>query len=534
MTTEELKKKIWSNSISNYIRLGVRIGLNLVLFRLMFYRLSLEEFGFWALIWSFLGYGQLMDFGFGFAAQKKVAECSATKNFDELSKVLSSIFYFYTIGAALIIAMGLTCSPWFVSMMTFSETADRAEYARILTIFICYVGLTFPFGLSIEILYGQQRIALANNLQSLGDIVKFVLVLLALHYNWGLRAIVLIAVGCSFVPTMMGGWMGLQTLPGVRIWPKYCSWALAKETMSFSLFAYVGTVTGMIMGQTDRLVLGVLLSVSSVAIYQVGCKVSDLFGQFTAQLPETLSPAAAYLHATEEKRALQQLMTEGTRAQATIATPMYLICAFWMEGCLNLLTKGKMVGDSPGTLEAYWVGQVLLLWIYTTIITHSVTKKVFMMTGYHKKLTVISAFEALGNLVLSVGLTLLFRSTGFAYPILGVALGSLIPSFIIGWFFLWPWASRSAGVSGMRLANHVLFRNWAACMPVVMWGVLCHILPMADFSHSLLMFFIEAGMAGIIALIGIWYGSLTDGDRAKFRAQYQSWRSKVKFSKKPA
>jgi O-antigen/teichoic acid export membrane protein len=524
MTTEELKKKIWSNSISNYLRLGLRLFLGMYLFRLMFSQLPLEEFGFWALLWSFFGYGILMDFGFGLAAQKKVAELSATGEWEKLSRMLSSIFYFYMIGAVLIIVVGLTCSDWFVGMMQLSATADRAEFARILRIFICYIGLSLPFGLSIEILYGQQRIALANNLQSLGDIVKFILVMLALHYNWGLKMIFIISIGCSFVPTMIGGWLGLRSLPGVKILPRYCSWELARETMRFSLFAYVGTITGLVMGQTDRLVLGVLLSVASVAIYQVGCKVADLFGQFTAQLPETLSPAAAHLHATDDGEALRRLMTEGARAQVTIATPMYLICAFWMEGFLYLLTKGKAFNG-----EAYWVGQVLLLWIYTTIITHSVPKKVFMMTGHERRLTIFSTFEALANLILSVTLVLIFKAQGFTYPILGVAIGSLIPSVVIGWFFLWPWASRYAGVGGEHLANHVLFRNVAACMPVVLYGTLCHVLPGAYFQDNQLMFFIEAGFAVVIAGLSIWYGSLTDADRAKFREQYDAWRAKVKF-----
>jgi len=65
----------------------------------------------------------------------------------------------------------------------------------------------------------------------------------------------------------------------------------------------------------------------------------------------------------------------------------------------------------------------------------------------------------------------------------------------------------------------------------VTWGVLCHILPQAEFRYSKLMFFIEAGFATLIAGIGIWYGSLTDADRARFRTQYDSWRAKVKFFK---
>src|SRR6188474_2827737 len=95
MTQQDLKRKILQNSISNYIFLAIRSVLGLVLFRLIVNSLSKEEFGFWGLIWSILGYGILLDFGFGFTAQKRVAELSAHAKWDELSRVLSTIFYCY-------------------------------------------------------------------------------------------------------------------------------------------------------------------------------------------------------------------------------------------------------------------------------------------------------------------------------------------------------------------------------------------------------------------------------------------------------
>lgn len=47
--------------------------LGLVLFRMMFQSFSEAEFGLWALLWSLFSYGILLDFGFGFTAQKSVS-----------------------------------------------------------------------------------------------------------------------------------------------------------------------------------------------------------------------------------------------------------------------------------------------------------------------------------------------------------------------------------------------------------------------------------------------------------------------------
>src|SRR5688500_19412686 len=95
MTQEELKGHIYRNSISNYVFLVVRLGLGVVLFRLLFKGLTDEEFGFWGLLWSVFGYGILLDFGFGFTALKRVAEFSSLKDWYLLSKVIIQLFFSY-------------------------------------------------------------------------------------------------------------------------------------------------------------------------------------------------------------------------------------------------------------------------------------------------------------------------------------------------------------------------------------------------------------------------------------------------------
>src|SRR3954468_12718071 len=95
MNNEEVKHNIWRNSIANYISMVLKMVLGLLMFRMLFQALTPEEFGFWSLLWSVFGYGILLDFGFGFTAEKRVAELSVRGEWDRLSRVLSTIFFFY-------------------------------------------------------------------------------------------------------------------------------------------------------------------------------------------------------------------------------------------------------------------------------------------------------------------------------------------------------------------------------------------------------------------------------------------------------
>jgi O-antigen/teichoic acid export membrane protein len=513
MTADDLRKKIWLNSISNYLRMALRMVLGLLMFRLLYPKqispghyagLTPEEFGFYSALWSIIGYGILMDFGFGLAAQKKVAELSVHKDWDQLSRVLSTIFYFYFISAAIIILSVLFSSHWLIGLVKLEHIENRETFRQLLVLFLCFVGLSFPLGISIEILFGQQRIALANNLASAGAIANFALVAAAVHYGWGLGNILIITLSSSLLPSIIGGWMGLRSMPGVKLVPELFSWKVLRETMRFSAFAYVGIVTQVIMSSTDRLVIGTTISIAAITTYQLGSKVADIFYSFTLQLPETISPAAAHLHAKGDRNSLQRLLVDGTRFNVMVATPLYILCAFYMEGLMDLLTKGQVISS-----ETFWTGQALLLWGYTTIITHSISKKIFMMCGHEKRLTRLSTIEAVANLFLSVALVLYFKN------VVCVAIGSLIPSVIIGWFYLWPWAAQDAGVKGWELARQVLFRNWLAGLPLLIFAAACRFIPLLDFRHNIFIFILEGALACVVAGLSLWRWGLAGTEREK-------------------
>ena len=88
-------------------------------------------------------------------------------------------------------------------------------------------------GLFPEILRGQQRIALANTIFSLGMVSNLALAAIAVHYHWGLKAIFLIAILCTYLPDLICG-ISPCTGSHVRFAPDCSRRAWSRETMSFS------------------------------------------------------------------------------------------------------------------------------------------------------------------------------------------------------------------------------------------------------------------------------------------------------------
>ena len=202
MNTEEVKKAAWSVALSNYGPAFLRILLGLVTFRMLYQGLSKEDFGFWTLLWSVFGYGILLDFGFGYAAQKRVAEGLAKKDWDKLSRALSTIFFFY-LGAAIIIGL----LGWWMSgplMIWLGVAPDKQDLYRPVTVlFFGGKALGFPMGIFPEVLRGLKQIKTANNICCLGTLANAGFLALALWFHWGLFSVFLIALACVLGPDLL-------------------------------------------------------------------------------------------------------------------------------------------------------------------------------------------------------------------------------------------------------------------------------------------------------------------------------------------
>jgi O-antigen/teichoic acid export membrane protein len=508
MTTQDVTQNIWRNSISNYVCTAIRMFTGLLMFRMLYQGLTREEFGFWALLWSVFGYGILLDFGFGFTAEKRVAELSVHQEWDRLSRILSTIFYLYVVVGILMVAAILLSSNQVISFFHITP-ANHEKFREILIWFFAGMAIAFPLGIFPEILIGQQRIWLTNIIFTAGIIGNFISVALAIHFHWSLKTIFINALLSGIIPCVISAMFAFQHLPKVKIRLGNFSWGTIRETMQFSLFAYVSTVSNIILSKTDQIVISAALTVSAVALYQAGAKLAETFGSFTHQLPSTFSPAAAHLHAKGDKTFLRQLLVNGTRFTLMIGTPLYFICAFYMEGLLTILT-----GDKNPNPETFWIGQVLLFWGYMVLVTQSVSKRIFMMCGHERRLMKFSVGEAALNLALSIGLVLYFKN------VLCVALGSLISTMIFGWFFIWPLAAREAEMSCWQLARTVLIPIWLASLPLVAFLLLGRFIPLLDFRTSTILLLAQCIVATLIAAFCLWHRALTTSERDHLIARF--------------
>ncbi|MEO1855842.1 MAG: lipopolysaccharide biosynthesis protein [Rubritalea sp.] len=420
-----IRERFLSTTLSGYAAIFSRMISGLILFRMMFMQFSGAEFGFWMMLWSLFGCGILFDFGFGFTAQKAVASKTATGETAELNKLLSTIFWtFMGLAGTLFIIFQLIQGAFLSSINV--EPTDYEDFRLTYCIFFGGLAIMFPLGIFSEILRGLKRTDIVNWLQTISVLLNFVFLYYGLEAGWKMAHLMLASVLITALPGVIATFISFTKLPELSLSPTYFHWPAVRSQLGFSVAAYLITFGNMIMGKSDQLVISMTLGVAFVAIYQTGFKTSQMLGLFGSQLHQIISPAAASFHALGDKSGLRKLYLDSSRVTFLILTPCYLLSAIYLEPLVSILT-----GLDSVSRETFWIGQALLLSTYSSQLTNGVSKRILMMCDEQKKLLKISLVDAGINLSLSIVLAM-------NIGVLGVALGTLIPTILVGWFWVIP------------------------------------------------------------------------------------------------
>jgi len=503
MSDDPWKKHFWRNAATNYLSTIVRMATGLILFRIQLQHLTREQFGYFSLLWSLFGFAILLDFGLGFSVQKIVAQKSTTGDIGAINRLVSTIFWSFAGLAAALFIVFTIIEPSFLVWIKVVP-ASRPEFGAAYFVFFAGLAFNFPLALFPEMLRGLHRLDVVNWTLISSQLVNLALMIWALLAHWSFPLFVAISVTTTAAPNLTAWFLAKRYLPGLSLSLRHFHVAEVRGILSFSLVAYLITFTNLIMLRADQGVISVTLGVAFVTIYQVGYKAADTFGLFSKQLQEAISPAAAYLGGKNDHAGICDLLFQSSRFTILLTTPLYALCAAYLEPVIKILSGLKHI--EPST---FWVGQALLLATYSAMLTNSCPKRVLVMCGWERQLLKISATDAAANFLFS--LILVYRM-----GVLGVAVGTLIPTVLIGWFWMLPTTARFA-----KLSSLAVLREYFVPILGPISGALAVLAVLYFFCGS------PAGFFGVF-----WRGSLVFGTTLYFGMPH--FRGLLKGRTKPA
>ncbi|MCD6366456.1 MAG: oligosaccharide flippase family protein [Bacteroidales bacterium] len=207
----------------------------------------------------------------------------------------------------------------------------------------------------------------------------------------------------------------------LRIDFKSVSLGMAKKLFRYAFFSFINRVAEILKFRVDSLVISFFLTVSNVTVYSVAFRLFDYFNEIVVSVVGFSDSYFSRYEGAGETSELSATFENFTKVSTILSVFIGL----------SLLFYGKFFIYS-------WVGNdfsgsyaVLVVLIVPGILMtiQDPLRRIFYATSNHHVLAYLSLGEGAANVILSV---ILVRS----YGLIGVAIGTAIPSLIISLFII--------------------------------------------------------------------------------------------------
>jgi O-antigen/teichoic acid export membrane protein len=402
----ELTRRTARNSLFGFAGFLYPALVTLVVTPFVLHRLGVEGYGILSLAAVVAGFLALLDFGMAPSLVKFGAEFAATPKRRRINDLMGAGLLFYAcvgiVGGTVLVALGL----FFASNVFHLSAAARPDLRFALLVaagqFVLAMLLTALSSLTIAF----QRFDIALGVRFVLTTLTSALTVGALFLGFGLRGVIVAAALEPVAGLLLFRFINARLVPGFRPLPRWDP-PLLRTIFSFSSYAFAAGVSGVILFQLDKLLLGTLSSVADVTYYVVPGNLAQRLHAAVSALTGVLLPLTSGLFARHDIEHLRALYTRATR----------LILLFLLSVAIPAFVFAHKILQ-------YWIGAAfaekssltfrILIGTYSVIALTAIPYYFALGSGRAKITAVYSAVAAAINVALMVVLIPRFGIVGAA------------------------------------------------------------------------------------------------------------------------
>jgi O-antigen/teichoic acid export membrane protein len=437
---------IGRNLSTRYLAILAEMAVGIVMLPFNLSHLGASAYGLWVLTTSVTAYFSVLDFGYGAAMVKFVAQYRARGDHDGLNEIVSTTYTLFAAAGVVTYAVAIGIAAFLGRVLHIAPDQLRTGQI-VLLVTSANVAAGTAFSVYGAVINGFQRYDI-NNLTSAACSVAVALVNLAvLWLGGGLIALVIATTAVRVLAYAVYRANAYRVFPELQLRLSLFRRARLREVTSLSVFMLIIDWANKINYSIDAIVIGLVLGTAAVAVWSVGQRLVDAVQRLTNQLNDILFPTIVDHSAASRTDRLQALFLVGTRLSLATVVPAAVTLA---------LTAGPLIHAwvGPGYGGAVLVVQILAASVIARV-GNATSGTLLKGTERHRLLAVANMAAAAANLSLSVALA---RPFGLA----GVAIGTLVPVTITAVFVIFPAGCRHLALPLRRAVAEAV---WPALWP---------------------------------------------------------------------
>jgi O-antigen/teichoic acid export membrane protein len=489
--------KLAKNILSNWTCYVFSIATNFFVAPFVVRHLGNEHYGVWTIVLSLTGYLGLLDLGVRGAVTRYTARYHAQGKHDRTNETTSAAMATFLLTSLVALLASIVLAMFVVQRLKMpAQDIFAARVVLLVTgVNVCVSLVNGVYG---GVLVGLQRFDLTNTIEIINSAARALVIVLVLEMGRGIITLAFIQLLFTITRFCANFHYAHRLYPQLRVQPLRADRVNLTSVFSFSFFTFLLQVSGSLIYASDNVLIGAYLPVASVTFYAIGGNLVEYARTVVSGISQAISPLASSLQAKEDFAGLRRLVLRSSRLGIMVAVPIAL--TFVLRG-------SHFVGLWMGPQYSDLSGKVLAILAVTLLFTagNSPTGGIMLGLGKHRPIVPALLIEGALNLCLSI---LLLKRIG----VLGVALGTLIPSGLTSLFF-WPWyVKRTLDISRITYITNAWFRPALALIP---FALASYAVDRFWPAPNLLVFFLQVALCLVVALVGYWASCLDVEERVQ-------------------
>ena len=442
-----------------------------------------EQYGIWALASAFVGYYSILDLGLSGAVFTHMSHTIGAGDYESGTKIYSTGLSIFSLLGGILVVLTLCVAS---AVLLFYP-----HHGLTLAIVILIIGLqasiSFPMRAPFGVLNAGSHFETTTAVLISAAILRTIGTVVVLRVGKGVVGLAVVNI-LSWVPGYIFVCIAVHwRYPFIRAralgkWHR----DTAHKLFTFGVPVLIGQIADRIRLQTDAVVVSVFLGLSAVTHYNIATTLVSYYMEGIVAIIGVLTPVLSMQMSVRDVKGMRASILTGTRLA---------ICTGGFAG-FGLICWGRVFIErwmGPAYIDAYPILLVLSVAMFLDL-WQSTSVNALYATMHQKTYAKINISEAVANLLLSLLL-------GSKLGMIGVALGTLIPSIVVRGF-IQPWViERKLGIA----ARNYYFVSLRTLGRTVVCLLIPLVIAMRFLRHSYLSVFAVSGLSLIVFALPIWY-----------------------------
>ena len=335
--------------VMSYVNLALSTLIPLLYTPIMLRILGQAEYGLYSLALSTVSYLSLLNLGLGNTINRYIAKYRAEKDTESKEKTFGFFIILYCILAGIVLLCGVLIANninfIFEKTLTVDEVSKMKSLVIIMTI---STAVSFPTTVFTAVIGSHEKYVFRTLLETAQKLITPCANLAVLFYGAG-------AIGLSAVAALIQ----IVVLPiniiycvkSLKVKPRlgWLSKDLIREMVVFTAFIFLGSLVDILFWSTDKMILGMLVGSTAVAIYNIGGTFNNIVMSLSSAISGVLGPRVMGMVVTDASK------TELTELFIRVGRLQYIILALILSGFTVFGQAFIYLWVGPEYKEAFWV-----------------------------------------------------------------------------------------------------------------------------------------------------------------------------------